>query len=428
MKVRYQFAQKNPTGWQEIDAKDWHTLPSLPIPDKGQLGALNNVPGWIRNVNVQGITNEGFDHVAIEPITIGNDEGIKMYSWNDDLDDAHVEGFEDWINEPHAIVWTILPLAPDPKLGMAINTRQSCIRYATGLRYENLLASPPQNTTVRPWSEFIPPAENITRHGVWLDDAKLKEHIDKAPHHEWGWMHWCEHLPETEIETETEYTHEKQTRILPKARQKLKEQRAQGRYKQAEHTTTYYQQNTSRAAGYITATNENAFETSTAASGTQTVTTNSGIVEAWCFCTPANEPNSADWPSGTFHVQVNCTSASATSKYGCGGLGALLGGNGWVRLDSTLATALDSVSNSLGSAEFSGTGLKLTTPTTTWDSAAGSASDCFSIRVGAQGSNHGDAVTLQFNTTDSYADGPWGSAAVAVFVPSIVLPLMGAGV
>ena len=32
MKVMIQWAQKNPQGWQEIDASDWASLPKLPIP------------------------------------------------------------------------------------------------------------------------------------------------------------------------------------------------------------------------------------------------------------------------------------------------------------------------------------------------------------------------------------------------------------
>lgn len=382
MKVLYQFALKHPTEWQEIDAKDWHTLPQRPIPKKGELGGKDNAHGWLRNVSVQGITNEGFDHVAIEPITIGLDEGVKMTSWNDDPDDYPV-------GERNAIVWTILPLAPDPKLGMAINTRQSCIRYCEGERYDRLIANIPQNTTVRPWTEFIPPADEITRHGVWLDNPKLAEHISKAPQAEFGWMHWNEHLPDSECELDA------------KDRRVLKEQRKQGRYHQAEHTITYYCRSTARAVGYASAGNEDALELSTASSSTQSFTANSGTnLQGWTWTTPSTEPNVADWPSGVYHVQFNCSAASAGITYGH------ISQGDFKLLQSDLATVRE---NQNGTSNFTGTGLKLLS-TGTWNPGAGLASDVYSVLCIVSGSSHGDAITLTLNTTDSYADGPWTTA------------------
>jgi hypothetical protein len=391
MKILYQWALKTPTGWQEIDSSQWHTLPKRPLPKKGEIGGLSNTKGWLRNVNVQGITTEGYDHIAIEPITIGLDDGVKLTVWNDDPDDAIVDGVEDWVNEPQAIVWTILPLAPDPKLGMAINTRQSCVRYASGERYERLLAHPPQNTTVRPWSEFVPPAEEITRHGVWLETPKLQEHIAKAPQSQFGWMHWVDHLPPSETE------------IVDGVR-KLKEQRAQGRYKQAEHTITYYQRSTARANANVASLVENALELTTAGSATATATLDSSTnVDAFSFLTPANQPNSADWPSGTFHAQLNVNAASTGVTYL---LGAASLSKAYTRLDSFSINLLGGFDGDSRSSPFSGTGLKLDT-SGTQDQAAGSASDLFCIRVRASGDSHGDVLTLTLNTTDSYADGPW---------------------
>lgn len=411
MKIRYQWALKNPRGWEEVDSSEWANLPKRPIPLKGELGGEDNQEGWIRNVNVQGLTNEGYDHVAIEEVTIGNDIGVKMTSWNNDPDDAHVDGFENWVNEPHAVIWTILPLAPDPKLGMAINTRQSCKIYATGLRYDRLVVSPPQNTTVRPWSEFIPPAEEKVKHGVWIEETKFKEHVDKAPQHEWGWMHWCEHLPNSETEIE-------------KGRLKLKEQRAQGRYKQAEHTITYYQRSTSRAVSFDIWPNEDALELTTGVSSTQSVTVNASAVNCWTFTSPASQPNSADWPSGDFHVQLNCTAVSVGLTYNLNSASGVSSAYIY-RLNSSTAL-IDGLFSSV--ADVSGTGLKLIT--TTVDFPAGSASDLFCIPVNAHGTAHGDAITLTLNTTDSYADGPWTTEAPFVAVASTVwptLPMLGMG-
>lgn len=401
MKILYQWALKNPRGWEEVDASEWKNLPTRPVPQKGQLGGNDNTPGWIRNVNVQGITCEGYDHIAIEPIVIGNDEGVKLTVWNDDPDDAHVEGFEDWVNEPQAIVWTILPLAPDPKHGMAINTRQSCIRYASGARYDRLLARPPQNTTVRPLTDFKPPSDDTVRHGVWLEQQKFEEHKTSAPQDEWSWMHWVDHLPASE--TEVDPTPPLLGAVgRPPLRRKLKEQRAQGRYKQAEHTITYYQRDTDRANGLHTFPNENALELTTGVSATETVTTNASTVLAWLFTTDTNQPNSADWPSGVYNTQWNCTAASAGVNYQAQHNTSVA--NGWARVNSTLSATIDEIAVTTG--VHSGTGLKLSSSATN-DQAAGTATDRFTTALVAAGDSHGDVITLQFNTTDSYADGPW---------------------
>lgn len=380
MKVRFQDALRNPTGWQECEASEWASLSKRQIPDLRERGGLDNAPGWVRNVSVQGVTTEGYDHVAIAPYLIGLDEGVRMVVWNDDADDLGP-------GERVAIVATILPLAPDPALGMAINTRQSFIRYAEGDRYERLLLSPPQNTTIRPWAEFERPPEALTRHGVWLADAKWLEHVERAPQSEFGWQHWCDHLPDSECE------------IDARGRRCLKEQRAQGRYHQAAHTITYYQRDTDRAAGWRVCTHEDALEGATAASATESVTTNAGAVEAWLFSTPADQPNSAAWPTGTYGNQLNCTAASVGLIYG-----TVPGTNMFHRLASDLASSLESKAKI--EPQASGTGLKLfTTGSISWT--AGAAADRYGHLIGAEGDSHGDAITLTLNTSDSYADGPW---------------------
>ncbi len=403
MKVLYQFASLNPTGWQTIDARDWALLPKLPTPVG--LGGQNNIPGLVRNVSVQGITCEGYDHVAIEPITIGNEEGVKLTVWNDDPDDFLV-------GERNAVVWTILPLGPDPKLGMAINTRQSCVRYCEGARFDRfLLTHPPQNTTIRPWTEFIVPSESVTRHGVWLDNAKHQEHIVLAPQAEYGWRHWTEHLPDSELEVDS------------KGRRKLKTQRDSGRYHQAERTITYYQRDTARAVGVGTFTYENALETITATAATQSLTTDASHISSWIFSTPANEPNSADWPSGQYHSQLDCTAASAGLVYGIGSTPASVHDRGFNRVSSDLTSALDNalITSGNGDADdFSGTGLKLTTSDTS-DRPAGSAGDRFSVAVHADGDSTGDAITLELNTADSYADGPWVPPILQILTENLTI-------
>jgi hypothetical protein len=395
VKVLYQWALKDPTQWQQIDVSQWASLPKRPIPKPGELGAKTNQPGWIFNVCVQGITFAGYDHIAIEPINIGLDEGVKVTAWNDDPD-------EFILGERNASVWTILPITSDPQLGMAINTRQSCIKYLEGNAYNQALANTVQNTTVRPWDDFIPPPETITQHGIWIENTKMAEHLNHAPQSEWSWMHWNEHLPDSECELDKN------------GRRVLKEQRKQGRYKQAEHTITYYQRDTNRAVGYQVYTNEDALELTTAGSATETATIGPTLSAFWSFTTPANEPNSADWPNGTYRYQLNCTAVGADIVYG--GSPSIFQDFG--RVSADLTTRIQSTPAAQDS--VSGTGLKLFT--VSWDPSAGSASDCFSFVVSCtnNASMKDEDITLTLNTTDSFADGPWTGGAPSTVVKDII--------
>ena len=289
MKVLYQWAQRDPAGWQSIDATLWATLPSRDEPAPGQLGGQNNVLGWLANACVQGITCEGMDHVAIEAVTVGVEVGVRLTIWNDDPDDYPLP-------ERQGIVWTVLPLAADGNLGGAINTRQSCVRYCGGDRYARLSAAPPQNTTIRPWAEFIAPPAEITRHGVWLTDAKWAEHI--AARTQWGWRHWVDHLSASEVIT------------LPDGRRELKDQRPQGRYSPSQFTLTWFQRDTNRAVGYAVFTHEDALESIEGSGETESATVDGISVAVWNFTTPVDEPNSANWPNGTYRAQLDCTAAS----------------------------------------------------------------------------------------------------------------------
>ena len=405
MKIMFQDALRDAQPWTQIEAKDWATLPKLLVPEHGILGGTNNNLGWVRNVNIQGLTTEGYDHVAIEPIIIGLDEGVKLTVWNDDDDDEPIE-------DHRAIVWTILPLAPDPKLGMAINTRQSCVWYCGGSRYNKLVLNTPQNTTIRPWPEFVQPVEDIVRHGIWLPNNKFAQHINKAPQHEWGWMHWCDHLPESECEIETERTHNKQRIQLAAPRRVLREQRAQGRYNQAARTITYYQRDADRAVGFDVFTHEDALELTTAGSATESVTTNQTVVKCWSWASPANQPNSTSWPdSNAYHQQFNCAAASTGLTYGS----ATGAGFNFHEVVSNLSSTNGVTGTAGGIGEFSGTGLKLMTCSSPWITPPGNVqTDVYVTACAAEGDSHGDAITLTLNTTDSYADGPWTAAVVDI--------------
>ena len=385
MKVLLQWAQRDPNNWIPFDldliAGAWESLPARAEPSPGQLGGANNVLGWINNLMVQGVRFNGADHYAVERVMVGLEAGIKVTVWNDDPDD--------WpVGERHARVWTILPLAPDPNLGGAINTRQSQVLYAEGPRFTRNLAAPPQNTTVLPWVDFVPPATAITRHGVQLTDAKYAQHL--AAQAEWGWRHWTDHLPDSEVVA------------LPDGRRILLDQRPQGRYSPSQFTLTWYQRNTDLAQGWIVATHEDSLLGTAGAGETESVTTGSSVVICWAFATPSNEPNSADWPNGAYRAQLDVTAASAALIYQVKDDTGALTTRKFDRLASDVGSILEALGGPAGTG--SGTGLKLFSITVNF--AAGADTDRYGFGVVADGVFAGDAITIRFSA-DAFADGPW---------------------
>ena len=386
MKLFYQWAQRDAQPLIQIDALDWANIASRAEPAPGQLGGTNNAIGWINDVIIQGLHFNGSDHVAIRPLVVGGEVGIQATNiWDDSID--YPPG------ERRARICTFLPLAPDPLLGGAINTRIAQVVYAEGARYNRLLLNPPAGVIVLPWAGFIYPSNNITRHQVLLSDERYAEHLVASRSFgndplTWGWRDWAEHLPDSEVN------------ILPDGRRILKDQRPQGRYRPSEHTLTWYQRDTNLAQGWITATHEDSLLGTAGAGETESVTTNADFVRGWAFATPTNEPNSADWPDEVYRCQLDCTAASAGLTYELAD--SLYGPH---RIASDLATVLERAN--VWNSTFSGTGLKLSSSTGTF--AAGNTGDRFGFPITATGDFHADAITLRFSA-DAWADGPWPSA------------------
>lgn len=406
MKVLLQFALRDPTDWEEIDATAWNSIPGRGAAVPTAQGGQNNVKRYLCDVNVQGVHFNGQDHIAVEPITIAGEEGVRVTCWNDDP--------ADWpVGQRSAHVWTFLPLAPDPNLGGAINTRQFQMVYAEGERFARLDAALPQNTMLRPWSEFVPPTGDSVRHGIWLADAKFEQHRQMSRsfqnnRDEVGWRHWVDHLPDDEVETDG------RGRVL-------KEQRKQGRWRRASHTKTYYQQDAAGDTGWLSLspTNPNAFGTTADSSPSESATSNASAIFAYSFITPADEPNSSDWPSGVYHIQLDCTAASGGLTYGISAT-TDAGSGAFARVNAAGTTTSERLGTD-GNTEFSGTGLKLHT-SATLDFAAGLATDRFGSGVAVLGDSHGDAITLRFSS-DAYADGPWSAGPQSVTPAAATLTL-----
>lgn len=170
MRVLVQWTKANPEDWIELEVgntgpsrKAWDNLPAKPMPVGGE--TIDNTPGWVYAVNVQGVEFAGFDHVTGRPTATG----VEITAWNDDPADYPV-------GQRFAHVWDFRPLRPDPRYGGQLNTEQ----YLTV--YDERVPSPHQGQStsggpviVRPWSEFVIPSTKAI-HGIWVDDSLVEAH------------------------------------------------------------------------------------------------------------------------------------------------------------------------------------------------------------------------------------------------------------
>lgn len=171
MRIYLQWAKADPEDWFAVDVSRIAQVRNLPrkgVPTATSV--LDNTAGWLCGLNCQGIDFSGWDHTAIEVVG----EGLRITGWQDDSDD--------WpVGTRHAVEWTLMPPAPDPAIGGRLNTVQSRRVWA-----EQDVAH--YFPSVLPWPEFVPPASNLTVHGIWLTDQKFAEHVQLRTEH--GWREW----------------------------------------------------------------------------------------------------------------------------------------------------------------------------------------------------------------------------------------------
>jgi len=336
--------------WQPVDAARFGELAGEPIA-----------------VCVQGVTLEGFASYAVEPI----DDGLR------------VTGFD----ASHADVWEFLSLAPDPRFGGALNTRQSRVVYAAGEAYDRIVSlGEIENCVVKQRDELAVPAAEITRPGVVFEDPATARQNRRVA----GWREWADGLDPSELD--------RSGRVKP--------QRAQGRYDVPDGTRTYYGRSSARVNNTYTADQELALETATGSASSVSATVVGQNQEvAFVFSSPTGEPSSAAWPTGTYRAQLDVTAAAADMTYGLRTIGSAAGC--FARASSDLTANHETEPQA--EAVFSGTGLKLaTTGSVSWS--AGSASDRFVVAVAVGNAFQqqiGQTLTLEVNESDDFADGPW---------------------
>lgn len=180
MRVGLQWSQATPGDWQWIDVnrgqglRRWRDLPKRPVPQGDE--AIDNQPGYLFDVVVQGWCLRGADHIALEP----GAGGVDVWRWFDDLEDDETDyrhgmviRFRDgWVDRTLTFEdgSTIRHQGPDQSMTVYAEDvdahRQWTPLECGGLPVE-----------LRPWSEWPAPPEAIVRHGVWLSTELLEKHV-----------------------------------------------------------------------------------------------------------------------------------------------------------------------------------------------------------------------------------------------------------
>lgn len=380
MKVLVQWANAAPSDYIEIDSTEWATLPRKPVPVGGE--TVDNTPGWLFDVMVQGISFAGADHYHVKDVAGG---GVKVTAWWDDSEDQPPDQFK-------AEVWTLLPLAPDPRLGGAINTRQSRVIYAAPGMMARLNKNV-ENTEFRPWSEFVPPDHAC--HGIWVPDRNVPRHEDaQTPH---GWREWTESLDPSELDS---------TGAGPP---RVKGQRQQGRFAPAEGTKTFFLYDETLATGVHTTEHELRQEVTDLALPVNVsgATSPGAALQVFTWTTDSDEPNAADWPSGDYRCQIDVNLVMRVDSYGFLTLQGVAGH--MARVNAGLTSDLETFEQT--EAAFTGTGIKLAT-TGTIDPAAGATGDrweCILV-LDATSESMAGSLRISVDNGDSFSDGPWAAA------------------
>jgi hypothetical protein len=386
MKVLVQWTKADPENWFEFDSSIIENVSLIAKPEPTGNDTIDNNPGWIYSLNIQGVIFTGYDHYSIEHVSSGQ---IKCIVWNDDE--------EDWPEgQKHAQEWTFNELAPDINLGNAINTNQSRVVYAQSGILHKFTSIPTENTIVEDWDEFVVPS-NFVIHGIWVNDTLASGHnITRSLR---GWREWTEHLPADEVD----------------ASGFLKPQRQQGRYLKAKGTITYFQRNINQFTDLHDGSSERKLVHSPLPTGfTEGASMTADSMITRVFTTEPGEPGLAQWPDGDYRAQFDCIAAEADIEYGVKPLPASIGVDGsghFARVDSDHTVHVNSEFKLQDQDTFTGTGLKLATASgISWG--PGSADDRFEVVLAARNTSlHGgsQAFSIVINESDHFVDGPWVS-------------------
>lgn len=188
MKLLVQWALSEASDWIAVDSSAWADLPYQPdpTPAEGEKRPELGPEGWVNAMCVQGICLRG-DHYA----AWHEGDVVVVVTWESETAEHNSDPRRAW-------VWRILPLAPDPVFDGRYNTRQSLTVYAEEPLYSSLAQHGIEGGRVLPWSEFVFPAEALTRHGYLMSDELWAAHEAALTHH--SWREWTDSVPEEDLD------------------------------------------------------------------------------------------------------------------------------------------------------------------------------------------------------------------------------------
>lgn len=189
MHIYVQWTTLTPQDWTRYEINndaDWRNLPTKPDPAPG-IGpkdetTLDELPGWVFAINVQGIVFSSADHYSIRYNQL--EDGLYVTHWNDDADDYLPDEFV-------AKEWGLLFPAADDRYQGRMNTRQRLTIWTNNDFLRSIYqggASSGGAHTLRNWNAFKAPEPAMTRHGIWVTDPIAEAHVAaQTPH---GWEEW----------------------------------------------------------------------------------------------------------------------------------------------------------------------------------------------------------------------------------------------
>lgn len=138
-----QWTLREAPGWEcHAKASEWERLPRRPPAHRG---GQDNEKGWVAAVKIGGKVYYGWDHYAILP-------DLTFIGWDDDVEDDRFTGFSAVVCKDGKCVL----YHPDP-IGAFCQTHGPC----------------------QPWSRFLPPADDLVRHGIFVPKPLWLEHRGK---------------------------------------------------------------------------------------------------------------------------------------------------------------------------------------------------------------------------------------------------------
>lgn len=186
MKIFVQHATNPKSEPQQFDSSDWKNLPKKADPT-GHDAVINSAKGWIQSISCMGKTFKA-DHYAIAENPPGYPVGtIKITFWNDSDPDE---------DERHAGIWYMQKMKLEK-----INGRQKWCPNLWEERFysEGMIQKLTDDGTlpiycgtrlvkIHKFSDFVKPPEDVTRHGVLIDEALYEEYEKEKDHSYREWI------------------------------------------------------------------------------------------------------------------------------------------------------------------------------------------------------------------------------------------------